>query len=347
MPFPKTSFEDTLVRSVIDTGKCASCGACVVTCPFSCLELVDEKPLLVKKCQVCGICAQICPRYEWSWHKAEHFVFSREKRIDEEFGVYRDIAVAQSTENSVLEVCQDGGVVTGILLYAFREGLIDAAVVTGTSNDKPFLPLPKLATNLAEILKCAGTKYCYSRSVLALSEVIKQKKEKVAFVGTPCQIHAVRKMQMAGLKKHTFPIKYLIGLMCSECFTYKGLMEDYVHSKLGVNLNNVKKMNIKGKLLITTESEVKAVPLAEVKPYARGSCSFCDDFSSELADISAGGLGLDAWTFTVIRTETGEELFSSAKNAGAIKTRDAKQEINALNLLCKLSKKKRQVSPKR
>jgi coenzyme F420 hydrogenase subunit beta len=102
-------------------------------------------------------------------------------------------------------------------------------------------------------------------------------------------------------------------------------------------------MNIKGKLLITTDSEVKAVPLAEVKPYARRNCSYCHDFSSELADISAGGLGLDAWTFTMIRTEIGEELFFKAKDSGFIKTRDAKQETNALSLLCKLSKKKKQV----
>ena len=84
------------------------------------------------------------------------------------------------------------------------------------------------------------------------------------------------------------------------------------------------------------------IPLAEIKQYARKSCSFCDDFSSELADISAGGLELDKWTFIIIRTEKGEKLFADAEKAKVIKTRDVKEEPNALSLLHKLSNKKRQ-----
>lgn len=151
-------------------------------------------------------------------------------------------------------------------------------------------------------------------------------------------------MQMAGLKRYTAPLKILIGLMCSECFTYEGLMEKYIHEKLGVGLNSIRKMNIKGKMLVTTDSGVVAIPLAEIKQYARKSCSFCEDFSSELADISVGGLGLSGWTFTIIRTEKAEELFLNAEKASVIKTRNVDEEILALSLLQKLSKKKRQTT---
>jgi coenzyme F420 hydrogenase subunit beta len=212
------------------------------------------------------------------------------------------------------------------------------------NREKPFCPIPKLAITTKEILECAGTKYFHSPNLLALSEMMKQKNAKVAFVGTPCQIRAIRKMQMVGLKRHTAPLKFLIGLMCSECFSYEGLMEKHIHEKLGINLNSIRKMNIKGKMLVTTESGVTTIPLAEIKQYARKSCGFCDDFSSELADISVGGLGLDGYTFVVIRTEKGEELFSSAEKMGVIKSRDAYEETNAMNLLQKLSKKKRQIS---
>jgi len=101
-------------------------------------------------------------------------------------------------------------------------------------------------------------------------------------------------------------------------------------------------MNIKGKMLVTTESEVKTIPLAEIKQYARKSCRFCDDFSSELADISMGGLGLDRWTFTIIRTEKGEELFANAEKAGLLNVKNVDKETNALNLLTRLSKKKKE-----
>ena len=337
----KTSFEDSLLNEVIEAGKCVACGTCVVVCPFNCLELAKEKPRVVKECKVCGICAQACPRYNWMMAKVENFVFGRERKPEEEFGIHRRIAIAQTTDENISKVRQDGGVATALLLFALKNGLIDSAIVAGTHKEKPFYPAPMLATTAEEIITAAGTKYSCSSNLLALTEMLKQKKANVAFVGTPCQIHAVRRMQMAGLKRLTGPLKFLVGLMCSECFTYEGLMENHIHGKLGINLNDIRKINIKGKMLVTTDSGVTAIPLAEVKQYARQSCSVCDDFSSELADISVGGLGLDGWTFTIIRTEKGEELFSSAEKAGYLRTKSLDEGSFSLNLLTKLSRRKR------
>jgi coenzyme F420 hydrogenase subunit beta len=121
-------------------------------------------------------------------------------------------------------------------------------------------------------------------------------------------------------------------------------MEEHVHGKLGIKLGDINKMNIKGKMLISTDSGVTAIPLADVKQYARKSCGVCDDFSSELADVSVGGLGLDGWTFIILRTEKGEELFSNTEKAGFIRTKPLEEGAFSLNLLTKLTKKKR-VSP--
>ena len=338
----KISFEESLASKVLTPERCVGCGACVVVCPFGCLEYAEEKPRLVKECKLCGLCAKVCPRYEWTFAKAEDFVFGRQRKPEEDFGVYRRLVIAQATDDRVLKVRQDGGVATALLLFAMEKGLIDGAVVSGTDPAKPFYPVPKLATTTGDILAAAGTKYFCSPNLLPLTDVIAQKKSNIALVGTPCKIHAVRSMQMAGMKKPTAPLKFLIGLMCSECFTYEGLMENYIRGKLGIGLADIRKMNIKGKMLITTDAGVTPIPLAEVKQYARKSCSICNDFSSELADISVGGLGLDGWTFTIIRTEKGEELFSAAEKAGCVTTKPLEEGAFAMSLLTKLSKKKRE-----
>jgi len=341
MSFVKISFEDSLEKNVVATGKCVGCGTCVVVCPFNCLEYMEEMPSLIEECKICGICAQTCPVYEWSRSKAENSVFGRERKAEEEFGIYRRLAVAKAQDNKILKACQDGGIVTALLLFALKNGLIDSAIVSKISQEKPFYPIPKLATTPEEILECAGTKYSYSPNILAMTEVAKQKKASVAFIGTPCQIHAIRKMQMLGLRKYTSPLRFLVGLACSECFTYEGLMEKYISGTLGLNLNDIRKMNIKGKMIVTTESGVITIPLAEVKQYARNSCRFCNDFSSEVADISVGGLGLEGWTLVVIRTKEGEEVFEAAEKAGVLKARPVEKDEFALNLLVKLSGKKR------
>lgn len=342
MSSKKISYEESLLSEVVAPERCVGCGACVVICPFNCLEYTDEKPRLVKECKLCGLCAQVCPRYRWTMAKAESFVFGRERKPEEDFGIYRRLVVAQATDERILKIRQDGGVATALLLFGLEKGLIDGAVVSGTDPEKPFYPIPKLATTAEEILEAAGTKYFCSPNILPLTDVLRQKKVNVALVGTPCKIHAVRSLQLAGMKRYAAPVKFLIGLMCSECFIYNGLMEDHIHGKLGIDLAGIRKMNIKGKMLVTTDSGVTPIPLAEIKQYARKSCSVCDDFSSELADISVGGLGLDGWTFTIIRTEKGEELFSNAEKAGFITTKPLEEGAFAMNLLTKLSKKKRQ-----
>lgn len=341
MSVSKVSFEESLGKNVVDAGICASCGACVLVCPFSCLEYRDGKPVLVKDCKVCGICPRVCPQYGQSLSEVEKFVFGRERRLDEQFGVYRRLLAARAKDEKIRSVAQDGGLVTALLVFGLEKGIIDSAVVSGISGEKPLYPTPKLATTPAEVLESAGTRYTYSPNILAIAEAIKQKRQSAAFVGTPCQIRAIRKIQIAGLKKYTAPLKLLVGLMCSESFVYEGLMEKHIREKLGINLNDIVKINIKGKMLVTTKSGVKAIPLAELKDYVRKSCGVCNDFSSELADISTGGLGLEGWTFAVIRTKEGEEFFEAAEKAEVLETRPVEKDDFALGLLVKLSTKKR------
>ncbi len=340
MSAKKTGFENSLLTEVVESGKCASCGTCVVSCPFGSLELAKGKPSLVKECKVCGICAQACPRYNLALEKAEAFTFGRIRNPQEQFGIYRRIAIAQAKPSDIQKTRQDGGAATAMLAAALKSGLLDGAVVSSKSQEKPFLPVPVLATTPEQIVESAGTKYTCSSALLALPEVIKQKKTQVALVGTPCQIQAVRKMQMNNVKKMSAPIKYLVGLMCSECFDYEGLMETHIKGKLGINLSDITKMNIKGKMLVTTPAGTTAIPLADVKPYVRTSCGVCEDFSSELADVSVGGLGLDGWTFTIIRTEKGEELFSNAEKAGFLESKPLEEGAFSKGLLLKLTKKK-------
>jgi coenzyme F420 hydrogenase subunit beta len=160
-------------------------------------------------------------------------------------------------------------------------------------------------------------------------------------VGTPCQIQSLRKIEALPLKKYSI-VKFTIGLMCTECFDYNGLMKKHIEGVLGFNLSDVEKVNIKGKVVVSTRSgQTKTASLKEAKQYTRKGCLPCMDFSAELADISVGGLGLNGWTFTILRSKMGEEIFDRAEKAGAIRTRSVKEEKLASDLLLKLSTRKK------
>ena len=343
---PKTSFEETLAKFVLPE-KCTGCAACVITCPFNCLAYVEEKPKLISECKSCGICSKICPQYTDSKLPLEKFVFRNERKSEENFGVYRQIVIARSTDKKILDTCQDGGVVTTLLTFALENGKIDGAIVSKVEKTKPFYPKPVLATTSQQILQSAGTRYFYSPNLLALQQAIKQKNiRKLAFVGLPCQITAIRKIQMLPLKKYAEKLKFTIGLLCSGCFSYNELMKT-LKEKLGINPEKIKKMNIKGKLIITVKSgKQKKVPLEQIQAFIRKSCKTCTDFSAELADISIGGLGLKGWSLVILRTENGEKLYKEALKRKLLEEKPIQKQKSSLRLLILLSRKAKERLPK-
>jgi len=348
VPIPKVSFEESLKKSVIESNLCVGCAACVISCPFNCLEYADYRPKLISECKICGICAQVCPRFNLSIPSLERFIFGRERRSDEEFGIYKRIVMAKTTSSEILKVCQDGGVVTSLLIFALEEGSIDGAALSGESLNEPLKAVPVFAASKYEILRCAGTKYTYSPNLLAFKDGVERKIGKIAFVGTPCQIHALRRIQALPLRKYAKAISFMIGLFCSESFTYEGLIKQFFQKQLGIEPNDIEKVNIKGKMILKLKNgEVRTASLKEVKKYSCDYCAICPDFSAELADISVGGLGLEGWSLTIIRTEKGDEIFQKAESKGVIKVKNLKDEDKRIiDLLIKMSRRKRKGAAK-
>ncbi|MFH1821180.1 MAG: Coenzyme F420 hydrogenase/dehydrogenase, beta subunit C-terminal domain [Methanobacteriota archaeon] len=332
---------DELLNNVVLKGICASCGACVAVCPINVLAYEKMEPKLVGKCTNCGICLRVCPRYKSPFAEAENFVFGRQRKPEEEYGIYKQAMVARSADEEILARAQDGGVVTTLLASALESGLIDAAIVSSVNSNNPWEPLPLLAKTRSEIISSAGTRYSLSPGLTLLKSAVTSGLSKIAFVGTPCQILAVRRIQKS-LSKYAKSIALTIGLFCTENFRHDGLMVEKIQKELGVNLNDIKKVNIKGKFLVHQKSgETKEIPLKELLKFAIASCHNCGDFSAELSDISCGGVGLDGKTYTLIRTDKGAAVFEDVVKKGMLKIEPVENFPFPTKILVKLSKDKR------
>lgn len=332
---------DELQNVVISKSLCVRCGACVAACPISVMAFDNGDPKLVGKCTNCGICIRVCPRYKSPFEETENFVFGRQRKPEEEFGIYRKAMVARSMVEEVLKRCQDGGAVTTILVSALESGIIDSAIVSAVDPKNPWMPLPSVAKTREEIIASAGTRYSLSSGLPLLKSSVSSGLNKIAFVGTPCQILAIRRIQKS-LPKYAKSIALTIGLFCTENFFYDGLMIEKIQKELGINLSDIKKVNIKGKFLIHLKNgEVREIPLKEAAKFATPSCRHCGDFSAELADISCGGVGLDGWTYTLIRTDNGVRAFEDAVKKGLLKAEPVERFPLPTKILTKLSKDKR------
>ena len=372
------SFED-MMNDVVDAGSCCECGSCVLVCPHNVIEYIDNKPKQTAKASAefdfcgisegvgCDVCATVCPRL---WPREDHLkdaLFKDDRPYEDIFGVYRHIFVARTKRPELKETVQDGGVVTALLSWAKSSGEIDGAIVSAVGpEDDPCFPSPKVVTSESEIRASAGSWYTYCENNLALKEVKERDLKKVAFVGVPCQITPLRKMQymdpsfLATAKKRAKPlarqreflrgfsdrISFSIGLFCTEVFTPE-LMTERIEKQMGIPLTEVSKFNVKGELLIyKRDKTVETIPLSEaMRDYQRLECQHCGDFSAEMADIACGGVGTDTATIVVIRTQRGEEIWRNFEAASDVESMPIGENKRAWNILQRLARKQRNRIP--
>ncbi len=373
------SFKE-MMNEVVSYGSCCECGTCVLVCPHNVIKYIDGKPKQVAKkngdfdfCGIsegigCDVCAQVCPRLgEREHHLAEQvFAGESEDAYRGIFGTYRRVVAARCTDPEVLERCEDGGVVTGLLAWARRNDVIDGAVVSTVDPDEPCAPKPRAVSTVEDIIKSASSWYTYCPNNLALQEAADLGLEQVAFVGVPCQITPVRKIQLTdasyldnGRKKEKHierqreslkgpgeRVKLNIGLLCSEVFNFEGLMRDVIEGEMNIPLTEIKKFNVKGKVLIYKhDGEVVEMNLKKSQEHARPECHHCADFSAELADISCGGVGAMDWTIVVLRSKLGEEIFDRAVADGALEVRPMDEFETSMKVMMRLARKQRQRVP--
>jgi coenzyme F420 hydrogenase subunit beta len=227
-------------------------------------------------------------------------------------------------------VATDGGVVTALLVTLLETGSIEAAIVSPRRDG--LRRAPRIATTAEEIIAAAGCQLAptehleqlgqqyttYSPTIAAVKGLAGERLRKVALVGVPCQVRTVRKMQALGIIPSEV-ITHVIGLFCCESLVLDEQGLEYLR-RLGVPLPQVRKLNIKDCLLATLQdgSEVR-LPLEALDPIARRACLSCPDFSSELADLSVGGLGSPpGFTTVIVRNDRGWQSYSEALRRGQI-----------------------------
>ena len=320
---------------VIKKELCCYCGNCIAFCPK--IDREGNRPELIDYDPNCGLCYAYCPRTMFDMPGMAKKVFGRERKVDEVLGIYRKAASARARASVR---AQDGGIATALLIQALKYGVIDCAVVT--DRDDKWRGVPKVATTAEEIAAAAGTKYTITPSVTGVQMAMDEGMKKIGFVGTPCQIQALRKVQLLEepYKFGQEKIGLLVGLFCMENFEHELLFPHLVEGKFGFKAEEVDKFEVqKGMFRVLSGDKVKEVPLEETDEYAWKGCGPCFDFAAELADVSVGSVGSKAgWSTVLTRTDLGAKVYDSALAAGSIE--EATVSEKGLALAGRLAKSK-------
>ncbi|WP_309492068.1 Coenzyme F420 hydrogenase/dehydrogenase, beta subunit C-terminal domain [Candidatus Hecatella orcuttiae] len=334
-----------LLTEVVKKNLCDSCAACAASCPVDVIAFKgdSEFPTLAGKCILCEYCYYNCPRTGTSRRELEEAAFGRTRTSEEEVGVLLEAHTARALKDEILKRASDGGVVTAILAYALEKGIIDSAVVSGLKPGEQWRPIPRVVDTYEDLLKAMGTRYSTSPTLLGLRSAVEEwDKERVAVVGVPCQIKAIRRMETSpyGIRKLTERTVLKIALFCYESLYHQALMT-YLESK-GVDLNRITKFSIReGKFRVRANGEeVLNVPIKELKDQFRPNCLQCIDFTGEYSDISVGSVGSpEGWSTVLIRTEQGKKIFQGAAEAGFIEFKPV-ENMKAVEKLSAVKKKR-------
>ncbi len=337
---------DFLMDEIVNTGKCVGCAACVTICPTDVFDFANELPADTRHddCVQCILCADVCPVLSPPDATLPQALNFRAPAIDEGYGLYSYEVLSRATDPKVLARAQDGGTVSVILLDRLERGVIKGAILGDVEPLDPQVGRHILATTPEEILSCQGSRYTYSPNTLAFKEAMERDVRPVAVVGVPCQVDGVRQQQHSGIRlamnrwfRDNVPL--VIGLLCSEAFTHESIAG--LSKRFGVDRRDIENINIKGKVILSIKGgRTEELKLKEFQQYARPACLYCRDYSVEQADISAGGIGLDGWTYTVVRTEAGHEAFQAVVDAGLVETRPVSDAPRSKKLMIRLSKMK-------
>jgi coenzyme F420-reducing hydrogenase beta subunit len=115
---------------------------------------------------------------------------------------------------------------------------------------------------------------------------------------------------------------------------------------IGVAPERIENINIKGKVVVRLDDgEVVTASLKKYREFARPACLYCLDYSVENADLAAGGIGRDGWTYTLVRTEAGHRALQTAIDDGWIETSPLSSEPRGEELLHRLSAAKKRNRP--
>lgn len=165
-----------------DTRLCTGCSACVYACPTGAVTMVEEDCGFVypavdeDRCIDCGKCLRAC-----------HMAASDElksKGEPEAYGAY-------VTDRDQLMRSASGGVASAIALKAIEEG----GVAYGCVADREDVRHLRLSTK-ADVERSRGSKYVQSDMSGAIPQIAADLDAGVcvAFVGTPCQCAALRRL---------------------------------------------------------------------------------------------------------------------------------------------------------
>lgn len=317
------------MKTICSKENCTGCGLCSVICPQKCISMREGLlghlfPVIeVEKCINCGLCQKKCPVVNpVELRKPEKCFAAWAKDIEE----YKSSTSGGAGSVFARSIIKKGGVVYGCSM-------------------QPNVKVGHIRVdNEEDLLKLKGSKYVQS-SITGILPLLKSDVKSgipVLFIGTPCQVAAVRRM----FEKQPHNL-YLVDLICHGVPSLV-FLQQYVSKIVGmITVDDIKFRDGNGKyilLIYKNGHEVYRMPLwqarykdlylnAFIDGYInRESCHQCQyTCASRCSDVTIGdfwGLGRKESVEEFPSHPFGISVILTCSEKGILMVREVEKNMN-------------------
>lgn len=310
----KTNNIPKVIDLVVKNDLCIGCGLCTYKCPSKALEMKWNEygfliPNLKGSCDNEGSCLSVCPFNPFPAEEVKtedelaNIFLNEAPNHHPKIGKYYGLYAGYSNEFRMTS--SSGGIATFVLSELLEQKIVDYVFSVKESSSPESHYEYAISKTKDELITGSKTRY-YPVTLATVFSEIDKIDGNIAIVGVGCFIKAIR------LAQHTNPelktkIKFLVGIICggvkSRFFT------EYLANKTGVPTDLYYKPEFRIKDVRSTAgdysfgcynkntNEFKSIKMRTVGDmwgtglFKNNACDFCDDVTTELADISLG----DAW----------------------------------------------------
>lgn len=318
-----------LEEEVIGAGLCTGCGACVNLCPYQ--ASYRDRTVMIHRCDLTrGRCYDFCPRTPTDLD-ALRKRFYGDADLTPEVGAVNGFFIVRAADEAIRRRAQHGGTVSALIALALREGLIDAAVLSGRGEG--LLPQSVTVSDSEAALGLGKSRFVVSPTVAEFNRVSRTNCRRIGVVATPCQALALAKMRNqpvtdadSGIGK----LQLVLGLFCGWALSWRSFAALLAGK---TDLAAVNGMDIPPSryhtLEVYTGEGIQRISLDEIDPCVREACRSCDDMTAEFSDLSVGSARLPEgwetarfWNQVIVRTRRGSDLLELARRKGVLEFRE-------------------------